>query len=330
MSPTHTLSDRFKNDLTSDILAPLLREVQEDDTLLMGIRSGYISIYYRGGQLLKVEGGDGGSGYKVTFDTNHDKAGVLSERLARHGDADVLTRRLTSSEDTERLVDVLSELKRAMDRSPKLKSALEREFQQVAARVNSRARSAASSHYFITDIEHASGDARFDMLGVRWKHDERSNRSRLVPVLFEVKYGIDALAGTAGMVDHLRKTLKQLLSSEFRAGLAENVESQFNQLSDLQLLTFNRGTSTHEFSAVRDHVQIVFLLAEYIPHSSQLDGMVEESSRMMRHVQSDLDAAGIKVDLRFATASLCGYSMYECTMLTTHQVQTLLKAWAEN
>ncbi|ATD66081.1 hypothetical protein CNR27_00245 [Luteimonas chenhongjianii] len=320
------LSSKFNEDLKRGVLEPLLREVQEDDTLLLGVRNGYISVYYRGGQLLKVEA-DGASGYKVTFDSNHDKSGVLPGRFARHGCADVLTQRLRSVEDTAVLVDVLSEVKRVMDRSPKLKSALEREFQQVAARVNSRARSANSSHYFVTDIEHASDNARFDMLGVRWKHDERSNRSRLVPVLFEVKYGVSSLAGGAGIVDHLEKTLTQLALADFRARLAANVESQFNQLADLQLLTFNRGTSTHKFSVVDDHVQIVFLLAEYVPHSSQLKPMLDECDKKMRVAQESLAAAGVTVDLRFACGSLCGYAMYDCTMLSTDGVRKLLSAW---
>jgi hypothetical protein len=329
MSPTHVLSPEFTKELQSGVLTPLLREIQEDDTLLMGIRNGYISVYYRGGQLLKVEG-DATSGFKVTFDTNHDKAGVLADRLGRHGCADVLERRLTSAEDTARLVDVLSELKRAMDRSPKLKAALEREFQQVAARVNSRARSSSSSHYFITDIEHASSDARFDMLGARWKHDERTNRSRLVPVLFEVKYGVSALTGKAGMVEHLEKTLSQLADPAFRPRLVSNVTSQFNALAKLDLLTFNRGTSTHEFSAVGDHVQVVFLLAEYVPHSSQLRPMLHACDELMRERVPALKDAGVSVDLRFASGSLCGYAMYDCTMLTTDQVRALLDAWQAN
>ena len=330
MSPTHALSPAFQDALRSEngILHPLLREVREDDTLLMGIRSGYVSVYYRGGQLLKIEGGgDASPGYAVTFDTDHDKGGELPERLARHGCDGVLSKRLKTADDTAQLVGVLSELKRIMDRSPKLQSALEREFQQVAARVNSRARSSNSSHYFIADIEHAYADARYDMLGVRWRHDERQHRSRLVPVLFEVKYGIESLAGGAGLVKHLEKTLAQLAKPDFRAGLRANVTSLFNELTQLELISFNTGTSTQPFSVVDNHVQIVFVLAEYVPHSSQLRPMLQACDDMMETAAPKLEAEGLNVDLRFASASLCGYAMYECTMLTTDQVRKLLDAW---
>lgn len=313
-------------DLLGGTLSPLLQELKEDDTLLMGLRGQYISVYYRGGQLLKILPSN--DGYSAAFDRKYDAEGILPERLARHGCADVLERSLRSPEDTSRLVGVLSELKRLMDRHTKVQSGLEREFQQVAARVNSRTKSSNSSHYFITDIEHAHGRARYDMLGVRWRRNvEHRNRKCLVPVIFEVKYGLDALDGTSGVLEHLEKTLDDLQNETFRTGLRENVIAQFTQLSELGLIKYERGSSTEDFGAVDGHVQIVFVLAEYVPHSGKLVGILDECDRLMAKTAEVFASSGLNVELVFASASLCGYGMHERTMLTTAQVRELVHAW---
>lgn len=313
-------------DLRSGILSPLLQEIRADDTLLMGLRGSYISIYYRGGQLLKIEAGN--DGYKVVFDQGYDPSGVLAGRLARHGCEDVLKRRLRSIDDAVTLVEILSELKRLMDRHKKVRTGLEREFQQVAARVNSRSRSSNSSHYFITDIEHKHEEARYDMLGVRWRRNiEHRDRKCLVPVIFEVKYGLDSLDGGSGMVEHLRKTIGHLKKEQFRSALTSNLVAQFTQLSELELLSYEPGTSTEAFSPVEDRIQIVFVLAEYVPHSEKLSGILKECDDLMVESARDFESARLQVDLRFASASLCGYAMHERTMLTTDQVRTLLDAW---
>lgn len=322
MPATHQLSPEFMQDLKDGILSPLLQEVRDDDTLLMGLRGSYVTVYYRGGQLIKVA--PESNGYSVAFDSNYDAGGVLHGRLERHGCVDILKRRIQSADDMVRVVGVLSEFKRLMDRHPKVKSGLEREFQQVAARINSRSKSSNSSHYFITDIEHKYEDARYDMLGVRWRrHVEYRDRKSLVPVLFEMKYGLDALGGVSGVIGHLDKTLDHLACEDFRAGLRKNIKAQFDQLSQLGLLQYEQGTSTDEFLTVDDHIQVVFVLAEYVPHSERLTPILEACDKRM----AKFNTPGLQVDLRFASASLCGYAMHECTMLTTQQVHLLLEAW---
>ncbi len=323
LKATHALSVEFFNALheKDGILNPLLQEVKADDTLLIGLRGGYITIYYRGGQLLKIE--QKGRGYSAGFDRNYDTGQVLAGRLARHGCEDLLDKRLESLEDTARLVDVLSELKRLMDRHPKIQGGLEREFQQVCARVNNRSKSSNSSHYFITDIEHKSDNARFDMLGVRWRRNiEHHNRDCLVPVIFEMKYGLDALDGKSGLAAHLEEMLNQLGRPDFREKLSANIEAQFNQLSKLELLRHSGGASA--VKTVRDHVQIVFVLAEYVPHSHMLKRILKSCDDVVRYAQQSCgEPEGPRIELLFATAALCGYAMHENTMLTIDQVEEL-------
>lgn len=326
MPATHALSEPFMQALSSEsgVLHPILKALQLDDTLLLGLRNGYISIYYRGGELLTIEGlGDGP--FRAFFNRDYDTTGILPARLQRHGSADVLERPLASAGDATALVDVFDELKGLMDRHAKIRQGHEREFQQLAARVNNRTRSSNASNYFITDIEHAEDSARFDMLGV-YRH-ERKQRDRLVPVIFEMKYGESALGGPAGLVKHLSDVLELVADSARRAALCENVEAQFEQLSKLGLLQYNREKVEKKFNVAGDHVKIVFVLAEYSPRSSHLSKWFDELDRLMREYEPKIRLQGLAVDLRFATASLCGYAMHEATMLTTAQVRTLMHAW---
>lgn len=51
------LSNTFMNDLLNEggVLHSILHRVKRDHTLMLSIRQDYINIYYRGGNLLKVE-----------------------------------------------------------------------------------------------------------------------------------------------------------------------------------------------------------------------------------------------------------------------------------
>ena len=72
------LSEKFMNDLLNGCLTPLLKEIQEDDTLCLELRGNFddinqndeaVNIYYRGGSLFKITRKD--SGYEIFFDTKY-------------------------------------------------------------------------------------------------------------------------------------------------------------------------------------------------------------------------------------------------------------------
>jgi len=313
---THVLSPTFKAALLQGgSLNPILDAIQRDATLLLGIRSGYISIYYRGGELLKITEAKKGC-FAARFNHMYHEHTELPEPLKCIASEGKINWRISISAQAKDVVSVFHELKRIMDHHDKIRSGHEREFQQLIARVNNRSRSSNSSHYFITDIEHAQGSARFDMLGVRWRHNEHQRGDCLVPVIFEVKHGEKAIAGVASLVKHLEDALDYV--SDHRATLLANIESQFNALYDLNLLECKRGKAVSTFKAVKDCLQIVFVIAEYPPHSNQLRNALSRIEKLT----PELEARGIQV--RFAGASLCGYAMYEGSMLSIEQLRTLL------
>ena len=66
------LSVSFFNDLMDDngLLHTIRERVKTDDTLLLAIRDGYINIYYRGGNILRIQ--EQGKGvYQAFFDKQY-------------------------------------------------------------------------------------------------------------------------------------------------------------------------------------------------------------------------------------------------------------------
>jgi hypothetical protein len=68
------LSEKFMNDLSKPEgkLHPILERVKKDHSLMLAIRDGYINIYYRGGNILRVTEHQGF--YQTFFDVNFAKS----------------------------------------------------------------------------------------------------------------------------------------------------------------------------------------------------------------------------------------------------------------
>jgi len=80
----------------------------------------------------------------------------------------------------------------------------EREFQQLIARENNNSAISNESEYFISDIEVAKPNARFDIMAICWLADQRKNGNKCKAALIEMKYGDSALTGSASLLKHLK------------------------------------------------------------------------------------------------------------------------------
>jgi hypothetical protein len=180
----------------------------------------------------------------------------------------------------------------------------EREFQQLVAWENNRSSISNATEYFITDIEYADmkHSARLDMLGLRWLSADRKNGSRCSPVFIEMKYGIGAYDGDAGIAEHIADLNAILSDQRTRDQLNLTIAAQFNQLSGLDLVRFNRSIKVDQIRVTGDP-EVVFLLANHNPRSRKLLNTLE-TVKESPHFK-----------LRFFAASFAGYGMHDSCMM---------------
>lgn len=161
------LSNNFFADLTNakGVLHPILKRIQNDHTLMLAIRDGYVNIYYRGGNILNIKEQSQGA-YLASFDVKYDKSGRSIPALPKT---------IQSQVDSEAWVDGFARLKEIMDIFFAGHNKPEREFQQLVARENNYSTVSNESEYFISDIEFADMglSARFDLLALRWLASQR-------------------------------------------------------------------------------------------------------------------------------------------------------------
>jgi hypothetical protein len=307
MAYRRALSPDFLGALNDGVLTPLLARVKRDGTLMLALRGDYINIYYRGGNLLKVEEVSGKT-YRATFDTKYNK-----------GDTDLpaFPFPINSADDAQVLVREIPFLKYAMDSYFSQHVKAEREFQQLVARENNCSPISNETEYFIVDIEVAGAlpDARFDMLAVRWLRDERKKGGSLVPALIEMKYGTNALEGKSGLAGHLTQVNR--ISDECWNSLSKELEDQINQLADLDLLKFNRSSNIERLKVNTDATpELIFLLANYNPASTKLSKFLDN----LKEPEGD----DKKFDLIFFVSSFAGYGMHRACMLKLNEFKAMV------
>lgn len=310
------LSESFICDLENEngLLHSILERVKQDHTLMLAIRSNYINIYYRGGNLLRVEEKREGS-YRLFFDENYNKAGKAIP---------VLPTVATNKDDARMWVHAFPHLKEVMDMYFADYNKPEREFQQLTARSNNFSNMANASEYFISDIEFADTElgSRFDMLAIRWLANQRKSGNNCRAALIEMKYGDNALGGDAGLIKHLRD-MDALISDNNRfAAILETMESQFNQLDQLGLLNFRhykRGTEVK--LDAKDKPEVIFVLANHNPRSTILASILGKLD-IIEYGHSK------RFDLKFFVASFAGYGLHADCMLDLTQFRELLSIFS--
>ena len=189
------LSDAFKEELLSGYLSILLQRVKNDQTLMLAIREGYINIYYRGGNILKLTAAANQKTYRAEFDKKYCSG--LDFTLPECPNS------IASKEDMLQWLESFPLRKQIMDFWFTTNPKAEREFQQLIVRENNYSSISNDTEYFIADIELADATerARFDLLAFKWTSKERKADSvRLA--LIEMKYGDDSLQGKSGVVAH--------------------------------------------------------------------------------------------------------------------------------
>lgn len=307
------LSKNFLNELknTNGLLRLIFERVKQDHTLMLAIRDSYINIYYRGGNLLKIEEQAKGS-YRSSFDTQYNKDQKALPSLPKS---------IGNQDDAKSWVDAFPHLKEIMDLFFSNNSKPEREFQQLVARENNFSTISNESEYFISDIEFADSSlgARFDMLAIRWLASQRKNGSNCRIALIEMKYGDGTLGGKSGLVKHLQDIESLISDSSRYSALLSTMEAQFNQLDELGLLNFNRSIrGTKVKLDVDEKPEVIIILANHNPRSSKLAEILNNPA-IGQYEQSR------NFDLRFYVAHFAGYGLHADSMATLTHFLKLLK-----
>lgn len=301
------LSDEFMQDLLAGFLNPLLVRVKEDDSLALFIRNEYINIYYRGGNLLKLERKDRENFYRVYFDPNYAQGGrlpAIPEKLADPG-------------QVADLIGVFPVLKQFIDRHRTAHPALEREFQQLVARENNYSRISNETEYFVIDMEASYPEVggKFDIVACKWTAAAR-REDHVQLVLMEIKYGDFALEGQSGLLKHLADARNLLDDPANRELLRMTAQVQLNQLNGLGLL--RHAKTARKFSVHADKPELVLLLANHNPRSSILPRILDSAE-----LKAFSDARTNPFELRFFTASAAGYAMHESCMLSPERFRQM-------
>ena len=308
-----SLSQTFMNDLLDPegLLHPILERVQQDHTLMLSIREGYINIYYRGGNILRVKEQRKGY-YSPFFDKEYNKSGVPSPALPDG---------IGTQHAANVWVESFQGLKGIMDFYFSKYSKPEREFQQLVARENNFSTIANQSEYFISDIEFADSvlGARFDILAIRWLASQRKSSSNCRPALIEMKYGDGALSGKAGVLKHLQDIDALISNGDKYKTLLETMETQFNQLDELGLITFNRVANWTGIKLdAKEKPEVIFVLANHNPRSSKLSTILNDPKIEAYNHSSNFD-------LKFHVSNFAGYALQADCMVTLSQFRELLK-----
>lgn len=295
-----TLSPEFMAALgdSDGMLNPILARVHIDDTLDLEIRDDYINVYYRGGNLLKIDGPK--KRYAVSFDVNYaqDKHVMPS-----------ITKVLDSPSAVADLIAVLPELKQLMDFFFASHRSYEREYQQLIVRENNQAAVGKSSDYYICDIEYANSipvDAktrkfRFDMVAAHWPSisTSRKNGGMRRLVIVEVKYGDNALRGSAGLKKHLEDVELFLSDDSVIEGFKTEMRQVFNQKRKLGLIKSNKDDLKELTSFSDEKPMLLLILANHDPDST-----------ILRDELALLQVPDC-FDLRFAMSNYMGYGLYD-------------------
>lgn len=282
------LSKTFISTLKSGFLQPLLDLVKRDSTLCLEIRENYVNIYYRGGNILKIE--EKGDSFNASFDRKY-----LDEDSTRVPKD--LPSLLGVPDDVKKRIDVMPFLKHEMDLWFRKHPKNEREFQQLMLRENNFGKSAKSTDYFICDIEYQSPNGRFDLIAVHWPSTStgRKNTENLGLAFIEMKYMDNALKGKAGLKKHIEDMNNFLRTQGNLANIKDEMKKVFNQKFELGLI--NNEKSIGNFSDNKP--EYILALVNHDP-----------DSRVLRQELKKLDPCQ-HAELKFAVSNFMGYGLYD-------------------
>ena len=311
------LSQDFLTALEEGHLSSLRSFLLTDRTLSPEIRQDTLTIYYRGGRLLKLQETD--KGYTASFDPSYvlAKSGPWYASWAEQATGSPSS--LNSPTEVSQWLASVPFAKAVMDRWFVAKGGLEREAQQLIVRENNQDGDfARATDYFFCDMERvgesvvtvvddeeANHGLRFDLVGVHWPstpHERRKTTNRTL-VIAEAKYGDGAHAGDAGIVDHFRLLRLFISESGRAAALKQAMVTSFQQKHRLGFIQCQRPLES--FTDERSPIIWLLILINHDPEKTALRDELQELSNLV-------DMGGNSpLQVRVAASNFMGYGLWD-------------------
>lgn len=305
------LNENFMGDLQSGKLKPLLEFVRNDNTLDLQIRNGYINIYYRGGNLLKLEQKANNKYYSASFDKEYyEKLKLLHKDLIDPtlDPTSDLPKCISNEEDAKKWIGKFPLLKQIMNYYFTTKeNKLEGEFEQLIVRENNYTpKMSNETDYFIIDTQYQNqipNKCRFDLIALYWASGDRKQpKGKCTLAFIEIKYGNQALRGESGLEEHIKDLNDFIGNNDNFKTFKEEMIRLFKQKRDLELINFgkNKPAEINDSSLTKDP-EVILLLINYNPRSKAL-------IEVIKNIKETKD---LKFKLKFATANFMGYGLYK-------------------
>lgn len=295
------ISDEFRDELKFGKLKTLLDCVLEDDSLCLELRGNAVNIYYRGGSLFKIN--DKNDKYNITFDTRYDK-----------------DKKLNPNPDIEEAVKSIPFYKQAMDKWFHKHPKYEREFQQIILRENNNSgKISRATDYYIVDIEYQDNEnsSRFDMVAFKWPSNgaARKNTNAFSLAFIEVKYGDNAVGGSAGIKKHLDDLKSFIDDKEKLKEFKEDMEQVFKQKCKLGLIDGLSENLTNQLNDKSNQKQVNIRLSDDEPEVIFIFVNHDPESKKINNILSDINISDYPFKILAAQSSFMGYGLYMDNMI---------------
>lgn len=302
-------------DLKEGILQDLLNKVANDDTLELEFRTGYLNVYYRGGSISKLIH-KGKNCYLDYFDENYKKEENINPE--NEGEKEEFQREIRTKEDCEILVKEIINRKEIMNRYFSKIPKREREFQQLIERENN---SNKDSNFYISDIEYAWKDNRFDMIAVQ--RVDRKPYDSLKLAIIEMKYGPNAIGDKCGIYDHYLGVKK--LSKEAIEDIIEDSEISMQCKNELHLIKAKENITRGIKIVEKDEIDLIFFISGIT--LKQNTKLLEELRRINEDLKADnkILNTDIKLNVGIFCTYMAGNIMYDKDILTIDEFDKLTK-----
>jgi len=300
------LSTKFISDLSKGLLKPILERVKKDSTLCLEIRQNYINIYYRGGNIIRIEEKPGK--YHASFDEEYINK-PIPDRLSPFTKNCLLS----SPSDVDLWINAIPLLKEQMDfwfaKHPKS----EREFQQLIVRENNFQGPFNGTDYYIFDIEYEKDKSRFDLIAARWLANAKDHKVKKVGLsIIEMKYMEGALSGKAGLKKHITDLTKFFNNPSKTEAFKDEMKGVFNQKHGLGLIK-----SKHTIEAFYDvKPEVILIFANHKPASKKLYNELTTIAPLLE---------GAPFVLKIAVSNFMGYGLY---LQSIYDLDTFLDKFA--